>query len=136
MAALSWAPDPARAEDGVTSDKIVLGQAAPLDGPASALGNGDLTFRLSDRFAAEYMKLRNDFNASVEKLQEAMLAISDSATTIRTWTQEISTAASDLSGAMRCARRLARRRAGHGRRLDCALPAPCLARSAPRPAEA
>jgi ABC-type branched-subunit amino acid transport system substrate-binding protein len=28
----------ARAEDGVTADKIVLGQAAPLDGPAAALG--------------------------------------------------------------------------------------------------
>jgi ABC-type branched-subunit amino acid transport system substrate-binding protein len=28
----------ARAEDGVAGDKIVLGQAAPLDGPAAALG--------------------------------------------------------------------------------------------------
>jgi methyl-accepting chemotaxis protein len=61
------------------------------------LANGDLTFRLPDRFAAEYRKLRNDFNASVEKLQEAMLAISESARTIETGTQEISTAAGDLS---------------------------------------
>jgi len=30
----------ARAEDGVSADKIVLGQAAPLDGPAAALGQG------------------------------------------------------------------------------------------------
>jgi methyl-accepting chemotaxis protein len=61
------------------------------------LANGDLTFRLADRLAAEYRKLGNDFNASVEKLQEAMLAISESATTIRSGTQEISTAAGDLS---------------------------------------
>jgi len=31
---------PARAEDGVTADKIVFGQAAVLTGPASALGQG------------------------------------------------------------------------------------------------
>lgn len=30
----------AKAEDGVSADKIVFGQAAPLDGPASALGLG------------------------------------------------------------------------------------------------
>jgi len=31
---------PAAAEDGVTADGITFGQAAPLDGPASALGKG------------------------------------------------------------------------------------------------
>src|SRR5262252_912043 len=31
---------PAAAEDGVSADTIVLGQAAPLDGPAAALGTG------------------------------------------------------------------------------------------------
>ncbi len=30
----------AKAEDGVSADKVVFGQAAPLDGPASALGLG------------------------------------------------------------------------------------------------
>ena len=34
------AATPARAEDGVTADKIVFGQAAVLTGPASALGQG------------------------------------------------------------------------------------------------
>ena len=38
MVGLLLLPAPASAEDGVTADKIVLGQAAPLDGPASALG--------------------------------------------------------------------------------------------------
>ena len=31
---------PARAENGISADKIVLGQAAALDGPAAALGQG------------------------------------------------------------------------------------------------
>jgi len=30
----------AQAEDGVSADKVVFGQAAPLDGPAAALGLG------------------------------------------------------------------------------------------------
>ncbi len=38
MAGLLWAPASAFAQQGVSSDKIVLGQAAPLDGPAAALG--------------------------------------------------------------------------------------------------
>lgn len=38
--AISIACPVARAEDGVTADKIVFGQAAALDGPAAALGQG------------------------------------------------------------------------------------------------
>ena len=33
-------PRPAAAQNGVTADKIIFGQAAALDGPASALGQG------------------------------------------------------------------------------------------------
>ncbi len=39
-ACLAAAATPARAEDGVTADKIVLGQVAALEGPAAALGLG------------------------------------------------------------------------------------------------
>jgi len=39
-AIVSICAGPAEAEDGVTADSIVFGQAAPLDGPASALGLG------------------------------------------------------------------------------------------------
>jgi branched-chain amino acid transport system substrate-binding protein len=37
---VACAPDMARAENGVSADKIVFGQAAPLEGPAAALGRG------------------------------------------------------------------------------------------------
>jgi branched-chain amino acid transport system substrate-binding protein len=40
FAALVAAATPALAEDGVSADKIIFGQAAALDGPASALGQG------------------------------------------------------------------------------------------------
>src|SRR5882762_6355287 len=36
----AWAPGASRAENGIAADKIVFGQAAPLDGPAAALGQG------------------------------------------------------------------------------------------------
>jgi len=35
-----WMPGTANAENGVAADRIVFGQAAPLDGPAAALGQG------------------------------------------------------------------------------------------------
>jgi branched-chain amino acid transport system substrate-binding protein len=38
--AMSMLAVPARAENGVSADKIVLGQSAALDGPAAALGQG------------------------------------------------------------------------------------------------
>ena len=34
------AASPAFAEDGVAADKIIFGQAAALDGPTAALGQG------------------------------------------------------------------------------------------------
>jgi len=40
LAALLATGIPASAEDGVSADKIVFGQATALDGPASALGQG------------------------------------------------------------------------------------------------
>src|SRR5207244_13014540 len=40
VASLFFAAASARADDGVSADKIVFGQVAALEGPASALGQG------------------------------------------------------------------------------------------------
>src|SRR5580658_4225657 len=40
LVAMLAAAASARAEDGVSADKILFGQAAPLTGPAAALGQG------------------------------------------------------------------------------------------------
>jgi methyl-accepting chemotaxis protein len=61
------------------------------------LSDGDLTFRLSTAFASEYEKIRGDFNASVEKLQQTMLHVRANTSAIRAGTKEITTAADDLS---------------------------------------
>ena len=61
------------------------------------LANGVLTFRLGEAFAPEYERLRGDFNAAMERLQEAMQTITANTSAIRAGTAEISNAADDLS---------------------------------------
>src|SRR5690606_37976223 len=61
------------------------------------LADGDLTYRLDMAFPGEYQKLRDDFNAAVAKLEEAMRAISGATASIQSGTSEISQSADDLS---------------------------------------
>jgi methyl-accepting chemotaxis protein len=61
------------------------------------LSEGDLTYRLSIAFATEYEKIRANFNASVEELQQTMLHVSSNTSAIRAGTKEITSAADDLS---------------------------------------
>jgi methyl-accepting chemotaxis protein len=61
------------------------------------LANGDLVFRIDEPFAADYEKLRINFNGSVSKLHETMVVVSHNAAAIRSGSDEISAAADDLS---------------------------------------
>ena len=61
------------------------------------LAGGDLTFRLNSEFPGDYLKLRDDFNSAISKLERAMRAISSSTAAIQSGAGEISHAADDLS---------------------------------------
>ncbi|CAN7195539.1 methyl-accepting chemotaxis protein [Phenylobacterium sp. LjRoot219] len=61
------------------------------------LAAGDLTIRLGTAFPGEYEKLRNDFNAAVATLEEALRAIATSTASISSGSAEISNGAEDLS---------------------------------------
>ena len=61
------------------------------------LAAGDLIQPIDTPFAARTEKLRKDFNATVEKLKQTMLAVASSAQAIEAGAQEISTASDDLS---------------------------------------
>jgi methyl-accepting chemotaxis protein len=63
----------------------------------SRLAAGDLSFRLTKVFPEAYEKLRDDFNAAVAQLLDAMMHIRASALGIRAGADEISQAADDLS---------------------------------------
>ena len=61
------------------------------------LSTGDLTYRLRAEFPADYRKLRQDFNAAMQQLEETMTVIIGSASGIGSTTSEISQASDDLS---------------------------------------
>ncbi|MBT9473785.1 MAG: CHASE3 domain-containing protein [Phenylobacterium sp.] len=75
-------------------------QAAVVGGLAEGLDNlsqGDLTYRITRDFPADYVKLQNDFNAAMGQLQDAMTVVVTNVGGIRNGAGEISTAADDLS---------------------------------------
>ncbi len=61
------------------------------------LSQGDLTYRIVEAFPAEYEKLRGDFNAAMEQLQETMSVILTTTQGIRTSAGEVSQASDDLA---------------------------------------
>ena len=61
------------------------------------LSGGDLIFRLTSPFAGDYDKLRGDFNAAMETLQETMKAIAINTQGVRSGAEEITEASDDLS---------------------------------------
>jgi methyl-accepting chemotaxis protein len=61
------------------------------------LSGGDLLFRLTEAFSADYEKLRGDFNAAMEKLQVTMQAIATNTQGVRSGAEEITQASDDLS---------------------------------------
>ncbi|MCG9916952.1 MAG: methyl-accepting chemotaxis protein, partial [Phenylobacterium sp.] len=73
--------------------KVVAGLASGLD----HLARGDLTFRITEPFPGDYVKLRDDFNAAINQLQEAMTVVATNVRAMRSGAGEISQAADDLS---------------------------------------
>ena len=83
----------ARAEAARLQAQVV---AALADGLAR-LSQGDLVFRLTASFAPEYERLKADFNAAMEQLQDTVTTVSDNTALIRSGAAEIATASDDLS---------------------------------------
>ncbi len=61
------------------------------------LSAGDLTYQITAGFPAEYVKLKDDFNAAIAQLRETMTVISNNTQGIRTGVGEISQASDDLA---------------------------------------
>ncbi|UPT63455.1 MAG: methyl-accepting chemotaxis protein [Hyphomonadaceae bacterium JAD_PAG50586_4] len=61
------------------------------------LADGDLTYRLNRQLPQAYLKLQDDFNDALAKLEDAMQTIASNADGIRSGTGEISTASDGLS---------------------------------------
>lgn len=63
----------------------------------NALSAGDVTHRISTPFAGSFDRIRQDFNASVEKLEYTLSAVSANARSISASAAEIRSAADDLA---------------------------------------
>jgi methyl-accepting chemotaxis protein len=78
----------------------VAQQTAAMDGLAAGLAQlaaGDLTCLIDAEFAADYERIRIDFNAAVNGLRETVADIASHTATIRTGTREIAAASDDLA---------------------------------------
>ncbi|MGA0598916.1 methyl-accepting chemotaxis protein [Enterovirga sp. CN4-39] len=87
------ANEAARERHAAEQQAVVAAVAQGLEN----LSQGDLTYRLEQPFAAEYEKLRTDFNLAMTELQQTMQVVAGNAEAIRTGTNEVSNAADDLS---------------------------------------
>ena len=63
----------------------------------SELADSNLQCRLTRPFVPEFEKLRADFNRSLDRVETAMLGVTQTATTIQSGAEEIASASDDLS---------------------------------------
>jgi methyl-accepting chemotaxis protein len=88
-----------RAATDAEHDQVEAEREMVVGALAASLGrlaDGDLTARIDAPFEGRYLQIRTDFNAAVESMQEAMLAISMAANGIRGSADEIAAASGDL----------------------------------------
>jgi methyl-accepting chemotaxis protein len=92
--------DEVRADAEAAQARMVREQqamVASLAGGIEKLAVGELAFRLEEPFAAEHEKLRCDFNAALEQLQQTIAVIAMNVGAMRSGAGEITQAADDLS---------------------------------------
>ncbi len=89
-----------RAQNEAHREEIARHGAFVVDSLATGLEKlsaGDLLFRLGTPFNADYEKLRADFNAALDKIQQTMSAIAATTQGVRSGSGEITQASDDLS---------------------------------------
>jgi len=77
--------------------RIVAEVVAELGQGLENLAKGNLTYRVSKEFTAEYKKIQQDFNGAIEQLQDTVQRIASSSMEISNAAAEIATATTDLS---------------------------------------
>ncbi|MEW5684963.1 MAG: methyl-accepting chemotaxis protein [Pseudomonadota bacterium] len=99
-AAQREAAEAERARNEALQARAAQEQAAVVDATAQgleALSRGDLTYRITNAFPADYEKLRNDFNGAIGKLEDTMQSVVHNAHGIHNGSREITSAADDMA---------------------------------------
>ena len=82
-----------RAEAARQVQRVVTGLGSGLE----RMARGDLTYRITDEYIDEYKKVREDFNAAINQLQDTIKNIAQSSSEVSNAASEISASTSDLS---------------------------------------
>ncbi|MGV3577938.1 methyl-accepting chemotaxis protein [Brevundimonas sp.] len=99
-AALRGQSDEERARNQRAAEAAAREQAAVVAALGEGLDHltrGDLTYTLTQAFPDDYVKLKDDFNAAIGQLKDAMSVVVTNVSAIRSGSGEISQAADDLS---------------------------------------
>ena len=99
-AALRGQSDEERARNQRAAEAAAREQAAVVAALGEGLDHltrGDLTYTLTQPFPEDYVKLKDDFNAAIGQLKDAMSVVVTNVSAIRSGSGEISQAADDLS---------------------------------------
>jgi methyl-accepting chemotaxis protein len=99
-AALRGQSDEERARNQRAAEAAAREQAAVVAALGEGLDHltrGDLTYTLTQAFPEDYVKLKDDFNAAIGQLKDAMSVVVTNVSAIRSGSGEISQAADDLS---------------------------------------
>ncbi|OJF90404.1 methyl-accepting chemotaxis protein [Pararhizobium antarcticum] len=86
-----------RVADAADSERQMRLAVSELGAGLQRLADGDVTFRLSTPFIGTLDALREDFNTSVSKLQQALQSVGINAQAIQAGSAEIRSAADDLA---------------------------------------
>ena len=84
----------AEAEAMAAAERLVVGSFGE---GMTALAGGDLTYRITREVPDAYVQLRDDFNAAVASMQQAISAIANNAVAVRGGAGEVAQATEDLS---------------------------------------
>ena len=82
-----------RTEAARQVQRVVTGLGSGLE----RMARGDLTYRITDEFVDEYKKVREDFNAAIDQLQDTIKNIAQSSSEVSSAASEISASTTDLS---------------------------------------
>jgi methyl-accepting chemotaxis protein len=99
-AALRGQSDEERARNQRAADAAAREQAAVVAALGEGLDHltrGDLTYTLTQSFPEDYVKLKEDFNAAISQLKDAMSVVAGNVSAIRSGAGEIAQASDDLS---------------------------------------
>ena len=99
-AALRGRSDEERARNQRAADAAAREQAAVVAALGEGLDHltrGDLTYTLTQAFPDDYVKLKDDFNAAIGQLKDAMSVVAGNVSAIRSGAGEIAQASDDLS---------------------------------------